>query len=261
MTETTRRNGIGEILAANGRPILGTSNPIIGLALSGGSVRGLAHIGVIKALTDFGIRPSIIAGTRAGSLIGAGVAAGLDWSDLARMANSVFWPGLLNGRNLERFCARHLPVTFAHLRLPFAAVATDFQSKRVVTITEGDLASAISASCALRIIRRSVIREGRRLKDGGIVCVLPALVCRELGAEVVISSDVWELSSLSRSLGILPSDPRANRVFPAHYLAALQYTDLLIQPDIPMAGYVPGKNAVGRMIAAGEAAVHSRFEV
>ena len=261
MAETTRRNGIKEILAGNGRPILGTSNPIIGLALSGGSVRGLAHIGVIKALTGFGIRPSIIAGTSAGCLIGAGMAAGLEWSELARMANSVFWPGLLNGRNLESFCARHLPLTFAHLRLPFAAVATDLPSKRVVTITEGELASAISASCALRIIRRSVIREGRRLKDGGIACVLPALVCRELGAEVVISSDVWELSSLSRRLGILPSDPRANRVYPAHYLSALQYTDLLIQPDIPAAGYVPGKKAVARMIAAGEAAVHLRFEI
>jgi NTE family protein len=261
MTDKIRCSRIGEILAANGRPILGTRNPIIGLALSGGSVRGLAHIGVIKALTEFGIRPSVIAGTSAGSLIGAGLAAGMDWSDLARMANSVFWPGLLNGRNLESFCARHLPVTFAHLRLPFAAVATDFPSKRAVTITEGDLASAISASCALRIIRRSVMREGRRLKDGGIACVLPALICRELGAEVIISSDVWELSSLSRSLGIHPSDPRANRVYPAHYLAALQYTDLLIQPDIPLVGYVPGKKAVGRMIAAGEAAVQLRFEI
>jgi NTE family protein len=260
MTEKIRRNGIEEILAANGRPILGTPNPIIGLALSGGSVRGLAHIGVIKALTEFGIRPSVIAGTSAGSLIGAGVAAGLNWNDLARMANSVFWPRLLNGRNLESFCARYLPVTFAHLRLPFAAVATDLPSKRVVKMTEGDLASAISASCALRVIRRSVIREGLRLKDGGIACVLPALVCRELGAEVVISSDVWELSSLSRSLGILPSHPRANQVYPAHYLAALQDTDLLIQPEIPIAGYVPGRQAVARMIAAGEAAVHLRFK-
>jgi NTE family protein len=248
-----------EIMAAFERPILGRLNPRIGLALSGGSVRGLAHIGVIKALTELGVRPSIIAGTSAGSLIGAALAAGLDWRDLERMASSVFWPSLLFGRSLERFCARNLPGTFEHLRLPFAAVATALPSKRVVTITDGHLASAISASCALRIIRRSVVREGHRLKDGGIVCVLPATVCRAMGADVVISSDVWELSSMLRGLGMHPAHPRARRIYPSHYLAAIQHTDVLIQPDIPVAGYLPGATAVERMIAAGEEAVHRAF--
>jgi NTE family protein len=245
-----------EIMAASERPILGMQNPRIGLALSGGSVRGLAHIGVIKALTELGIRPVIVAGTSAGSLIGAGLAAGLDWRDLERMACSVFWPSLLSGPSLERFCARNLPGTFAHLRLPFAAIATALPSKQVVPITDGHLASAISASCALRIIRRSVIREGQRLKDGGIACVLPAIICRAMGAEVVISSDVWELSSMLRGLGIHPADPRARRIYPSHYLTAIRHTDLLIQPDIPVGGYVPGTTAVERMIAAGEEAVH-----
>jgi NTE family protein len=260
MTERVGRKGIEEDSAANGRPILGLLNPRIGLALSGGSVRGLAHIGVIKALTERGIRPTVIAGTSAGSLVGAGLAAGMDWVDLKRMANSVFWPSLLYGASLESFCARHLPLTFAQLLLPFAAVATGFPEKKAVIIREGGLASAISASCAMRIIRRSVVRDGQRLKDGGIVCVLPALVCRELGADLVISSDVWELSSLLRSMGIPPSDPRASRIYPSNYLAALKQTDLLIQPEIPVAGYVPGRMAVERMIAAGEEAVrHLKF--
>ncbi len=228
----------------------------VGVALSSGSVRGLAHIGVIKALTELGIQPTIIAGTSAGSLIGAGLAAGMDWRDLAGMARSVFWPALLDGRRLESFCAKHLPETFAQLRLPFAAIATALPSKQAVTITEGDLASAISASCAMRVIRRSVIREGQRLKDGGIACVLPAIVCRELGAEIIISSDVWELSSLLRGMGYLTSQSRAKRLYPSHYRVALRYTDLLIQPPIPAAGYVPGTAAVERMVAAGERAAH-----
>jgi NTE family protein len=246
-------------MSASDRPILGMGNPKIGLALSGGSVRGLAHIGVIKALTELGINPSVIAGTSAGSLIGAALAAGLDWRDLARMASSVFWPSLLVGRCLEKFCASNLPGTFAHLRLPFAAVATALPAKRVVTITDGHLASAISASCALRVVRRSVFRDGQRLKDGGIACVLPAIVCRAMGAEVVISSDVWELSSIFRGLGIRPADPHARRLYPTHYLKAISHTDLLIQPDIPVTGYVPGYSAVERMIAAGEEAVHRAF--
>jgi NTE family protein len=226
----------------------------IGLALSGGSVRGLAHIGVIKALAEAGIRPVVVAGTSVGSLVGAGLAAGMGWRELAEMARSIFWPRLLNGRQLERFCSLHFPETFAGLRLPFAAVATEVPAKRPVTITEGRLASAISASCAQRLIRRPVERNGRRFKDGGIACVLPTPACRELGAEFIIASDVWELSSLLRSVGCRPSHPRRGRVYPAHFRHAVRHADLLIQPEIPISGYVPGAAAVERMIAIGEQA-------
>ena len=113
----------------------------IGLALSGGAVRGIAHIGVIKALTELGLYPTVIAGTSAGSLVGAGFAAGKDWQALAEMACSVFWPSLLNGRMLERFCERHLPATFEQLSMPFAVTATAFPAKRLVALTSGRLAS------------------------------------------------------------------------------------------------------------------------
>src|SRR6185295_9491896 len=96
----------------------------IGLALSGGSVRGLAHIGVIKGLAKAGIRPIAIAGTSVGSLVGAAVAAGMGWLEVAEMARSVFWPSLLNGERLESFCGTHLPESFEHLHFPFAALAT-----------------------------------------------------------------------------------------------------------------------------------------
>ncbi len=228
----------------------------IGLALSGGSVRGLAHIGVIKALTEAGLRPAFIAGTSVGSLIGAAVAAGLGWQDLVEMARSVFWPSLLNGERLEAFCAGHLPETIADLELPFAAIATRVPSKKMVAITDGKLSTAISASCALRIIRRPVSRDGYHLKDGGIACVLPAGACRDLGAEFVIGSDVWEISSLFRSIGLTPAKPRVGRLYPSHYRQALGHTDLLINPRIPKIGYLPGKKAIEHMIAAGEKAAH-----
>src|SRR5579863_10638923 len=83
----------------------GFSGPI-GLALSGGSVRGIAHIGVMKALTERGIQPDFVVGTSAGSLIGAGIAAGMNWQELRRMAEAVFWPSLLNRGKLEQFCCK-----------------------------------------------------------------------------------------------------------------------------------------------------------
>lgn len=226
----------------------------IGLALSGGSVRGLAHIGVIKALAEAGIKPAVIAGTSVGSLIGACLAAGMSWQQLADMARSVFWPSLLNGAYLERFCARYLPEDFQQLRLPFVAIATVVPSRQVIRLGEGDLASAISASCALRLVRRPVKRNGYRLKDGGMGCVLPAVACRDMGADYVISSDVWELSSVLQSFGCQPDHPFTFRFYPSHYREAVRHSDILIKPDIPLAGYVPGTAAVDRMIAVGEQA-------
>jgi NTE family protein len=226
----------------------------IGLALSGGSVRGIAHIGVIKALEELGVRLAVVAGTSAGSLVGAMLAAGLGWREMAELARSVFWPGLLHGGRLVRFCEANLPLRFADLRLPFAAIATDVASKQAVTFASGRLAPALSASCAIRVVRRPVAHEGRRLKDGGIACVMPTLACRELGADLVIGSDVWELSSLLRSVGVDAAHPIRGRIYPAHYRAALARTDLLVQPSIPVAGYVPSPAAVDRLVAEGERA-------
>jgi len=226
----------------------------IGLALSGGSVRGLAHIGVVKALSDRGIRPSVIAGTSAGSLIGAALAAGMTWQEIAALARNIFWPKLLHGKTLERFCTEYLPKTFADLEIPFVAIATEFPAKCAVAITEGDLASAISASCALRGIRRSVKRAGKRLKDGGIACVLPSAACRSLESDFIIGADVWEVSFLLQKVGISPDHRWAGRTYPSHYHRSLRNTDLLIQPSIPLSGYLSGSQALARMISAGEQA-------
>jgi NTE family protein len=224
----------------------------IGLALSGGAVRGLAHIGVIKVLAQTEIQPDIIAGVNAGSIVGAGLAAGMDWRELAAMARSVFWPSLLHGGQLERFCAKHLPETFSQLRLPFAAVAAAVPERRAVTITDGHLASAISASCSIPYLRRPVEREDQYLIDGGVACIMPSATCRELGAEFVIASDVWEYSSLLRTLGCHPSHPRHSRFYPQNYRVAVHDTDLHIHPSIPLRGYVPDITAIERMITAGE---------
>ena len=229
----------------------------VGLALSGGGVRGIAHIGVIKALEELGIRPAVVAGTSVGSLVGAGVAAGMNWQALAEMARSVFWPSLLSGKLLERVCEQHLPETFEQLRLPFIAVATEFPARRPVALTTGTLASALSASCAMRIIRRQVRRGGLKLKDGGYTCVLPAVHCREMGAEFVISSDVWEVSNLLRAMGCQPFHP----FFPAHFRNAVSQTDLLIQPVIPAWSHLPGIRAFERLIAEGELATKRALSV
>lgn len=228
----------------------------VGLALSGGSVRGIAHIGVIKALSEYGLQPEIVAGTSVGSLIGAGIAAGLSWLELKRMAEAVFWPSLLQGRKLEQFCSHYLPALFEDLSLPFAAIATILPGKRTEVLKAGSLVTAISASCAMRVVRRPVLLNGLKLKDGGISCVLPSLECRKLGADLIIGSDVWEFSAFLRGLGMTHNHRQARRIYPRHYLDAANTSDVLIQPDIPLKVYMPGCVSIDQLIAAGEAATH-----
>jgi NTE family protein len=226
----------------------------IGLALSGGGLRGIAHIGVLKALAEFGLNPLLIVGTSVGSIIGAGIAAGMGWQDLADMARTVFWPGLLHGSTLEQFCARQFPDSFADLKIPFVVIATALPSKRTVVLKSGRLAPAISASCAVRVLRQPVVLAGERLKDGGFSCVLPSQVCRDSGADFVIASDVWEFSALLRGIGIDPAHRRARAAYPAHYMRAIECTDLLIQPPVPLSSYLLAPGFVDRLIASGEAA-------
>jgi NTE family protein len=177
--------------------------PRLGLALSGGAARGIAHVGVMKVFAEHGIHVDCVAGTSAGALVGGALASGmpieeiekvgrsLRWRDLGRMTLSRL--GIQSNAFLEEYVRAHFPVTrFEELPVPFAAVATDLQTgARVVMRDEGDLGFAIRASCAIPGWYVPVTdSEGRQLVDGGLVANLPVSVVRALGAEVVVAVDV-----------------------------------------------------------------------
>jgi NTE family protein len=177
--------------------------PRLGLALSGGAARGLAHVGVLKVFAEHGIRVERVAGTSAGALVGGALASGMSvdeiervgltlrWRDLGRMTLSRL--GVQSNASLEEYVRARFPVTrFEELPTPFAAVATDLRTgARVVMRDEGDLGFAIRASCAVPGWYVPVTdSEGRQLVDGGLVANLPVSVVRSLGAEVVVAVDV-----------------------------------------------------------------------
>ncbi|HEX8186921.1 MAG TPA: patatin-like phospholipase family protein [Pyrinomonadaceae bacterium] len=177
--------------------------PRLGLALSGGAARGLAHVGVLKVFAEHGIRVDCVAGTSAGALVGGALAAGMSaeeieevgrtlrWRDLGRMTLSKL--GVQSNACLEEYVRARFPVTrFEELPVPFAAVATDLQTgARVVMRDEGDLGFAIRASCAVPGWYVPVTGPGgRQLVDGGLVGNLPVSVVRSLGAEVAVAVDV-----------------------------------------------------------------------
>src|SRR5438552_18605575 len=138
-----------------------TDRPRIGLALSGGAARGIAHIGVLRALEENAIPVDAIAGASAGALIGGAYAAGLSIAQLEAMARKFRWRhmgrlsfsrlGLQSNAPMEKFLRARLPVTrFEDLKIPFAAVATDLGNGTAVVLRDsGDIPLAIRASNCL----------------------------------------------------------------------------------------------------------------
>jgi NTE family protein len=175
----------------------------VGLALGSGSARGLAHIGVLRALEEAGITVDVIAGTSIGALIGAVAAAGrLD--SLAATFRALDWPrmlsffdvvlpksGLIDGARIAAMVREHVPsATIEALSRPYAAVATDLATGEEVAIRQGDVIEAVRASISVPGIFTPVRRNGRILVDGGLVNPVPVTVARALGAELVIAVDL-----------------------------------------------------------------------
>lgn len=177
-----------------------TDSPVIGLALGGGAARGWAHIGVIRALEDYGIRPDLIAGTSVGAVVGAMACSrhfddfetwvtGLTRRDvLAHMDFALGNGGFIQGQHLlERFRDTFGLTTFADLESPLGVVATSLYSGQERWLREGDVVMAMRASMALPGIFTPVHYEEDWLVDGGLVNPVPVSLCHAMGAERVIA--------------------------------------------------------------------------
>ncbi|HZV55759.1 MAG TPA: patatin-like phospholipase RssA [Rhodocyclaceae bacterium] len=174
----------------------------VGLALGSGSARGWAHIGVIRALEEAGVRPDVLCGCSIGALVGAAYAdsdlgdleqwvSGLKWQDVVGLLDVSFSGGLFKGDKLFAFLERHfVDKDFSALPLPFGCVATDLASGREVWLHDGSVAAAVRASLALPGLFTPVSRDGRLLVDGGLVNPVPVSLCRALGADIVIAVDL-----------------------------------------------------------------------
>ncbi len=175
----------------------------IGIALSGGGARGFAHVGVLKVLAEHNIPIDMIAGTSAGSIVGGALAAGMSVDEITTLSKGIGYTntmrpslrfgGMLSSAPLGRLLHRHFPVTgFEEMPIPFAAVAFDLgKSEKVILKDNGDLITAIRASCAVPGIFAPVrCEDGRMLVDGGVVSPMPADIVRAMGADIVIAVDL-----------------------------------------------------------------------
>ena len=179
--------------------------PTIGLALGSGVARGWAHIGVLRALAENGIKPDVIAGTSIGAVVGgAYVSGGLDaLEDWARgLAKTNFFRfldfkllggGLFGGAKLTDIMTKSFgDKKIEDLPIPFIAIACELSTGHEVWLREGDLINALQASFALPGVFEPVAANGKWLVDGALVNPVPVSVCRALGAEMVISVNLAE---------------------------------------------------------------------
>jgi len=176
----------------------------LGLALSSGGPRGVAHVGVLQALSDAGIPIHAIAGASVGAQVGGLYAAGVPLDDIARLWRDMGftklargflptfpWRGWSSGEEVRRALYPLVgSVTIEELPIRYAAVATDLRTGEAVAITRGPLVEAVRASVSVPGLFVPAEWEGRFLLDGGVVSPLPVEVARALGAEVVLAVDV-----------------------------------------------------------------------
>jgi NTE family protein len=199
--------------------------PCIGLALSGGGPRGLAHIGVLRVLEREGIPVDVLAGTSVGGIIAAGYAAGFGPDDLERVATStarvrrllrLIDPGLpeagiLRGQRIQSYFDELLGnLTFADLNIPLALIAVDLNTQKEIILTEGPVSLAIRATISVPGLFTPVEVDDWRLVDGGLLDNLPVEPAIELGADMVIAVDVESDPNRSqeqrlKEYGILPN--------------------------------------------------------
>lgn len=182
--------------------IASTPRPRLGLALGGGSARGLAHIGVLKALDASGTPPTALAGTSYGALIAGLYALGSNGlaieHTIRQQNNAEIWAqaidfglhkaALMHGRRLHRWLDRKFffGATFADLEIPFAVGCTDVETGELVVVCEGSIAGAVMASCALPIYFAPVELGGRVLIDGGFIEPVPFRTLDVFDPEIAI---------------------------------------------------------------------------
>ena len=210
-----------------------SSRPKTGLTLSGGGARGLAHIGILKAMDSAGLKADYITGTSMGGIIGALYAVGYSGNEIEQIVNKIDWDvlfsnniplqalsmeekdqysrfaaelpfinnkiklqtGLINGQELNMkfselfFHVYHIN-NFNLLPIPFKCMATDLETGDLIVMDTGNLISALRATMAIPSVFTAVNRDNKKLVDGGLVRNFPVKNVKEMGADIVIGSNV-----------------------------------------------------------------------
>lgn len=242
----------------------GSRSKKVGLALSGGAARGIAHVGVLRVLQKEGIPIDMIAGTSAGAVMGAAYAWSQDTLRMSRDALDASWKkmaplidpslprtGFIKGRKIQNMISRFIGgnIRFSDLKIPFACVATDIDTGEEVVIDSGSVPEALRASISIPGIFTLVKREGRYLVDGGLTTPVPVEVVRRMGADFIIAVNVNpdvadRMSKTIQKRAATRKEPNIFQIMmqsiyiTTYSLArtSLENADIVIEPDVAYIG-------------------------
>jgi NTE family protein len=269
--------------------------PKVGLVLSGGGAKGLAHIGVLKVLEEAGIRPDYITGTSMGSIIGGLYASGYTAHELDSIVHATDWavvlsdqiplsdvvpeeksdynrfqveldiskkglklpPGMVRGQRISEMLSGltwHVSSleSFDELPIPFRCVAVDLVQGKPYVFKDGDLSQAMRASMAIPSVFTPVEKDGMYLVDGGVLDNFPTLLCREMGAEIIIgvnvgSSDKPDIEDLKNITEVMMTSAMIGSSIVLQQ--SIDSTDYLVTPVLPpygTASFFDGDSIVAR---------------
>ena len=173
----------------------------IGFALGAGGSRGIAHIGFLKAMEEAGVKADLVSGCSMGSVVGAAYASGLSIEEMRHATNKLKFfdlfsfaglpGGLIGTQKMRSLLIKHLgDIEFSALKIPFACIATDMVTQRLVEMNRGKVVDAVVASSSIPTIFTPTINGKQRLIDGGVLERVPVKLVKKMGADVVIAVDV-----------------------------------------------------------------------
>ena len=221
----------------------------VGLALSSGGARGIAHIGVLEVLEEEGIPVDMIAGTSFGALIGAAYASGKSFAEMKdraadlgsrrfSMLADLALPrtGLIRGRRMENLMRSAIgDVEFSDLRIPLACVATDISTGEEVVMREGLVWKAIRVSFSPPVMVAVARWQGRYLADGAMVNPVPVSPLKEMGADFTIAVNVipHRVTGQSRGLNIITIIMQVMNISSNRLVKyCINSADMVIEPQV-----------------------------
>lgn len=253
------------------------SRPRVGLALSGGVAKVVAHVGILRAFEEAGIPIDAVSATSGGTIIGAFYCAGTTIPEMERLADELSWKkltrvtiprlGLLSNEKLERFVIERLPAkTFEDLKKPLAVVTADLTTGRKAVFTTGPLPAPIRASCSIPQLFPPVTIDGHLVADGGLVEYLPIQTLEEFDCDVRIGVNLggvrnWHMRDPKnffevalRVIGFVSQrNARVSESFADYVvrpnLAEFGPYDLDRAADLIRVGYEAGRQAVPAVLA------------
>lgn len=216
----------------------------VGIALGGGAAKGFAHIGVIKMLEANGFAPAVVAGTSAGSVVGALYAGGMNAFELQEHAVALDETrirdlqlssgGLLLGQKLEDYVNEKVRrQSLERLAKPFAAVATRLEDGERTVFVRGNTGQAVRASSSVPGVFQPVAIGKHHFVDGGVVSPVPVDAARALGADVVIAVDISNKARGQTPAGILGTIGQSIAIMGQKLgQAELSRADVIVRPQV-----------------------------